>query len=240
MRRKLFILIAMLISFISASAFAYEGEHTEKRMVVGGSLNLGFAMTAGRGYEELSRDASFGALSVDRNDRTAKFSVGANAYFDFYFTPMFAVNTGFGFLSKGIRFSQGNVKLRENIAYMEIPLCIKLDYRHFQAAAGFALFIALSGKTTVKDDSEKHKYDWTEDNRWQYYHRANFGPKLTFSYAIPAGPLFVVPGISWSIHLINDLDDDEIHNDNPLLSDDKKYKMRANNLMFNVGVEWGF
>lgn len=234
MKTAVFILILFSFVCISTVGFAYDGEHGEKNMVVGGNLSSGFAMVAGHGYEQW--------MGIDRTNRTAKYAIGGSAYFDFYFTPMFAVEAGLGFSAGGIRFREDNIVLKEVVTYMEIPVCFKVDYKHFQGAAGLVLFVALSGKTTLKDkDADSEITDkWNNTNRWQYIHRANFGPKLSFSYAVPVGPVFVVPGISWTMHLINDLDNGEIHNDDPFLPDSQKYNMRANSLMFNVGVEWGF
>lgn len=231
---KTAVFISTLFSFvcISTVGVAYDGEHGEKNMVVGGRLSSGFAMVAGQGYEDWMSDIFF---DLSRSDRTAKYAVGGDAYFDFYFRPMFAVEAGFGFVAGGIRFRQDDDILKEAVTYMEIPVCFKVDYKHFQGSAGLVLFVALSGTTTVKDTDagSETKTKWNNSDRWQYVHRANFGPKLSFSYAVPVGPVFVVPGISWSIHLVNDLNNDEIPGD-------QRYNMRANNLMFNVGVEWGF
>ncbi len=239
MKRVLFISIALWISMVCGTATAYDGEHGDKKMVIGGYLSNGFAMVAGKGYEQWS--------NLERNDRTAKFAIGGDVYFDYYFTPLFGIDVGFGFLTKGIRFKFDNatdidpiVRIKNSLVYMEIPVCFKIDFHHFQGTVGFAMFIALSGKTSYKDrDDNKVENKWNKGDEWQYVHRVNFGPKLAFSYAIPVGPVFIVPGISWSIHLINDLNNDELHRDNEI-PDDEKVKARANNLMFNVGAEWGF
>ena len=231
MTRKTGIAIGLLVSFLSSSAVAYEGEHGDKKMVVGGNLSLGFAMVAGDGYEEIYNTPIIDS-DINRDNRTAKFSIGGDAYFDFYFTPMLGVEAGIGFLTKGIRFADGSWTHKTALTYMEIPVCFKVDYRHFQGTVGLALFVALSGYTKTTYDNEEEKTKWGDDE-WEYVHRANLGPKMSFSYAIPVGPVFVVPGVSWSMHLINDLNNDEIPGD-------AAHNMRANNLMFNVGAEWGF
>jgi hypothetical protein len=239
MKRAIFIPTLLALLCFSAAATALEGPHGEKNMVVGAYLSSGFAMVAGKGYENLSNDVFLGA-ALDRTDRTAKYGIGGTVYFDFYFTSAFAVDAGIGFTAGGIRFKDADYTVKEAITYMEIPVCFKVDYKHFQGAAGLVLSVALSGRTTAKDQDTEVKRKWNNTERWQYYHRANLGPRLAFSYAIPVGPVYLVPGISWTMHLINDLDNDEIHNDNPQLSDSTRYNMRANSLMLNVGVEWGF
>ena len=235
MTGKTGIAIVLLVSFLSSSALAYEGEHGEKNMVVGGNLSLGFAMAAGDGYEEIN-DAPIIGSNINRDNRTAKFATGGDVYFDFYFTPMFAVEAGFGFSTTGIRFSDGSWTHKVAMTQMQIPICFKVDFHHFQGAVGLALFVSLSAYTKDTVDNEEQKTRW-EDEQWQYVHRANLGPKLSFSYAIPVGPVFIVPGISWFMHLINDIDNDEVNNDYNL---DGVHNMRANTLMFNIGAEWAF
>jgi hypothetical protein len=238
MNRARFILVVLWMAAVCGSASAYDGEHGDKNMVVGGYLSTGLAMTAGDGYEQLT--------GVSRNDRTAKFAVGGDAYFDYYFTPMFGIEAGLGFHNKGIRFSFEDtdedlelIRSRLSFVYMEIPVCFKFDIHHFQGTVGFSLFFALSGKQSSKFDNDHKEEDKLNGSDWQYYHRVNFGPKLEFSYAIPVGPVFIVPGISWSIHLINDFNNDELHRDNRI-ADDEELRARANILMANIGVEWGF
>jgi hypothetical protein len=193
------------------------------RMVIGGYYTNGIAMVAGDGYEEWR--------NFDRDNRTAKFSVGGGGYFDFFFTPYVGIEAGIGFLNKGIRFSHSGNSYKESIVYMEMPFMVKIDFRHFQAAFGFALSIALSGRSITKYDERKEIDRW-DGNEWDYVHRANLGPKIALGYAIPVGPIFIVPGMSWTMHLINDLNNDDIP------PDGTDYQARAVNLMFTVAVEW--
>jgi hypothetical protein len=183
-------------------------------------------MVVGDGYEELNP-------FVDQDDRTAMFSIGTYTYFDYYFTAIIGIEAGLGFLTKGVRFTPVLPQMiRERAVYMEIPVSFKLDYRHFQCTFGLALFVALSGRNTTKTDNEDRDVEWDSD-RWDTIHRANLGPRLTLGYAIPVGPIYIVPGLTWMIHLINDLNNDEILGD-------VYHKVRATNVMFNIGVEWGF
>jgi len=194
-------------------------------------------MVAGKGYENWMSDIN--AFDLNRRDRTAKYAIGGTAYFDYYFAPAFAAEAGIGFMTGGIRFKDADVTWKEAVTFFELPVMFKVDYKHFQGSAGLVLSVALSGNTTAKDNTTEIKQKWNTTDRWQYVHRANFGPRLAFAYAIPVGPVYIVPGIMWTMHLINDLNQGEIKNDlGPLAGD--KYNMRANNLMINVGVEWGF
>jgi hypothetical protein len=93
------------------------------------------------------------------------------------------------------------------------------------------LNFALSGKIKSKIDDHEDTHTVSGDD-WDYTHRANIGLRVGLGYAIPVGPIAIVPGLSWSMHLINDI------KGRP--ADDANCKARAMNLMFNVGVEFGF
>ena len=201
---------------------------TGNRMVVGGYFSSGFSFVAGDGYEDLS--------GWPRGDRKAKWAGDGGAYFDFFFTDLIGIEAGLGFRNKGIRFRDGDVGEKSSIVYMEIPVMAKLTFKGFQAALGLAFLVGLSGKTTTWNEDVDVKDRWDGDD-WQYFHRVNLGPKLVVGYAIPVGPIYIVPGMSWSMHFINDLNNDEIE-DLPLVPDDPEYRMRAVNLMFRVAVEW--
>ncbi len=246
MKGMTFITAVLLLSLAGsgAHAFTVDRGYGVNDMVVGGYWSNGLALVAGEGYEELSD--SFAVFDerifpVDRGDRTALYSPGGGVYFTYFFTSIVGIEGGLGFLSKGIRFRWDDNKHKQRYVYMEIPVMVKIDIQHFQIAAGLALFINLAAKTTTiieqNNVTETEKIKW-EDDHWDHVHRANFGPKIVAGYAIPVGPIYIVPSFSWTIHLLNDLDNDEIARD--MNESDTDFKMRSTNLMFNVGAEWAF
>jgi hypothetical protein len=227
MKRITGVVTMLLVLSVALPAVALETGHATENKVVGGYLSLGIGMAAGDGIEGLDP-------LIARNDRTAKFVSGGLAYFDYYFTAMIGIEGGLGFQTKGLRYRLDNDWVRRfRVLYMEFPISFKLDFRHFQFTVGFALSVALAGLTSTDDNGDAVLERWN-NNEWDIFHRVNFGPRLTFSYAIPVGPVFIVPGISWMIHFINDLNNDEINNPN------EEFRSRFMNLMFNAGVEWGF
>jgi len=127
--------------------------------------------------------------------------------------------------------------VREQVNYMEIPLALRLKISYFQAAIGIAMNIALSGKTKTEIDDDTDWDGWDDDD-WDYIHRFNIAPWIFLGANIPVGPISIVPGISWSMHLINDLDRDEINDDTGIDEDD--LGAHAMNIMFHVGAEFGF
>ena len=57
--------------------------------------------------------------------------------------------------------------------------------------------------------------------------RVNMGPRIVLGYAIPLGPVSLVPGASWSMHVISEFKEGGD-------------AARAMNIMFNVAGEFGF
>lgn len=176
-----------------------------KPMVVGGAISMGMAHSI-----------------VDEGDPKPRFAGGGSAYFDFYLMEMLALEGNLGMVGKGCRVEVGDDDVKTKLIYMEIGLGAKLNIKGFRAALLVVPAIGLSGK--YKTDNASQDVDWDRDN----IRRFNLGLKVGLGYAIPVGPIAIVPGLDWSIHLLNDYDGPG------------DAKARAMNLMFNVGVEFGF
>jgi hypothetical protein len=173
--------------------------------VVGGMISMGMAHSIG-----------------DNGDAKPRFAGGGSAYFDYYLMEMLAVEGGVGFVGKGSRGSAGGVDYKTSLIYMDITLGAKLNIKGFRAGLFVVPTFGLSGK--VKSGSHSTSFEW--DN--SHYRRANLGLKVGLGYAIPVGPIAIVPGLDWSIHLINDY------------NGPGDSAVRAMNLMFNAAVEFGF
>jgi hypothetical protein len=189
--------------------------------VVGAFMSMGMALVVG--------DLKLGY------DQKPRFAGGGGAYFDFYVMEMFAVEAGIGFVGKGFRLKESeggyDYKLWERLINMEIPLGVKLNIHGFQASVALALDIAVSGKTKTKIDNNEDTHTWGDDD-WKQCRRFNLGPRVALGYAIPLGPVALVPGLSWSMDVINWAKNES--------ADDYHIKARGMNLMFNVGAEFGF
>lgn len=220
-----FVLATAMASSVMAQEVAVgtpAGGGEFKPMVVGAYMSMGMALAVG----DLNGDLPGGDV-----DQKPRFAGGGGAYFDFYLMPILAVEGGIGFVGKGYRTKEDDVKSWMRFVYMEIPLGVKLNIKGFQAGLAVALNFALSGKSKSDIDGHETTSTWSGDD-WDYTRRFNLGPKITLGYAIPIGPVALVPGLSWSMHLLNDVKGD--------LADDADAKGRAMNIMFNVGAEFGF
>lgn len=249
MFKRFLMAAAALTVFLQVGGASAQGAASDagfKRFVVGGSFGFGMGLVAGD-YEDLiaAREGADGMQ--DYTDTKPKFSFSFNAYFDFYFSPMFAIEAGIGFLGKGgkaeIDVDTGwysfDATMWDRMTYMEIPIAFKLNIHNFQASIGIGMWIALSGETKAEDGDNSQTHEWNDDD-WDWVHRFNIGPRIFLGYAIPVGPVSIVPGITWMMHLINDVDTDEIEDDVPGFPDADDIQVRAMNIMFNVGVEFGF
>ncbi len=186
-----------------------------KPVVVGAYISMGMAHWIG-----------------DVNSGKFRFAGGGGAYFNYYLSPTVALDMGLGFVGKGVRykFTEGgeDTDLRLKLTYLRIPLGIKLNFSGIQAAVQWELAFAIAGKlkteSEVLDIETKIKGDdWDDMN----IRRVNMGPRVVLGYAIPLGPVSLVPGASWSMHVISE------HKE----GDDAA---RAMNIMFNVAGEFGF
>jgi hypothetical protein len=193
--------------------------------VVGGFMSMGMALTVG----DLNGDTPGGDV-----DQKPRFAGGGGAYFDFYVMEMFAVEAGIGFIGKGYRIKEHvmgyDVKGWQKIIAMEIPLGVKLNIQGFQASVALALDIAVSGKSKSDVDGNEDTHTWGDDD-WHTCRRFDLGPRVALGYAIPLGPVALVPGLSWSMDVINYAKNDAA---------DQHVKARGMNFMFNVGAEFGF
>ncbi len=190
-----------------------------KPFVVGAFMSMGLA----HAFIEIDGDSD--------DDAKPRFAGGGGAYLDFYVSEIFALEAGLGFIGKGTRYHEDDVTEWLRIIYMEIPLGVKLNLQGFQIGVAIAMNVALSGKIKYKSDDEEVSSDFGDDE-WDNYRRFNLCPRITLGYAIPVGPIAIVPGIAWSIEVINTAKGD--------LADDADGKIHNMNFMFNVGVEYGF
>ncbi len=199
-------------------------------LVLGAQLGLGFQWSArNKDMKDLTDEGSVG------------FSAGGWLYVNYYLTEMLALHGGLGFVGKGSHYKgeedvEGqaiNYHIWHKLTYMEIPLGVKLNIKNIRLTALILLDFALTGKTKYKGEVSgegiEHKHKW-EDDDWDNHRRFNLGLRLGAGYAIPIGPIVLVPGIDWSTHFINEYKGDDMGDAAILYM----------NFFFNVAVEYGF
>ncbi len=186
-----------------------------KPMVVGAYISMGMAHWIG-----------------DVNSGKFRFAGGGGAYFNYYLSPIVALDMGLGFIGKGVRYKDtdagADTDFKLKLTYLRIPLGIKLNFSGFQAAVQWELAFAIAGKMKIDAENDDREPK-IEGDDWDDYdiRRVNMGPRVVLGYAIPLGPVSLVPGASWSMHVISE------HKE----GDDAA---RAMNIMFNVAGEFGF
>jgi hypothetical protein len=226
MRKTAFLGVLLAVGLFATGAMAQEGVAVTTDpgpapgynvMVVGAQMSLGMVHIVGD--DEIVGDAK------------PKFGGGGYAYFDYYLMEILALEAGLGIINKGYRIDESeegvDYKGRASVAYMEIPIGAKLNFMNFRAAVLFGFNIGLAGKAKYKEPQERDEdIEFDDDDNTR---RFNIAAKIALGYGIPVGPVTIVPGLDWSIHMMNDYDGPQ----------DDEYAWRAMNLMFNVGVEYG-
>jgi hypothetical protein len=207
--------------------------------VLGAQLGLGLEWGARNKAlrDDMDRGFSFGggAVGFSGGKNSAGFSAGGWVYADYYLLDLLALEGGLGFVGKGGHFKyeidalvttvQGDHWIK--MAYMEIPLGVKLNIHNFRISTLILLNIALTGKfkSDVDGNTDEDKFD---DDYWDFWRRFNLGLRLQAGYAIPIGPIVLIPGIDWSTHFVDEIKDDDVED----------YQVRWMNFFFNVAVEF--
>jgi hypothetical protein len=236
---KALLSIGVLCSFLLASANANAEEAAQKGdFVIGAQLGMGFEW--GARNPELKDDmddaGSIFGLTLGEVTSSAGFSAGGWFLADYYVLDLLALEAGFGFLEKGAHYKSEihtvvgtiNGDLWLKMAYMEIPLGVKFNIHNFRISSLLLLNIALSGRTKVKNDDNTSEHHFNDDD-WDDWQRFNLGLRFGVGYAIPVGPIVIVPGIDWSFHFIDEIKNDDVFEDE---------EVRWMNFFFNVAVEF--
>lgn len=231
MHKQLFYLILLGSILTTSVVLGAVRDKGGDNMALGAYTGGGMSFVAGNGYEQYNDNLGY-------YDQKPKFSGEGGAYFDYYFRPAVGIETGMGFIGKGIRFVDGDDYNLSRIVYFEVPVLAKLDIFNFRMAAGLAFWFAVSGKTEYKNGPTTTTTDW-EEYQWDWVHRVNLGPKVYMGYAIPVGPVFLVPHVTFRMHLINDLNRDEVLKDFSMANEDE-LKMRFITVNFDLAVEYTF
>jgi hypothetical protein len=179
--------------------------------VIGATLSLGMATM----------------LVENCSNCSIRFAGGGGAHYNLYLAKMFALHAGVSFTGRGLKASgltntTSNEEQKIKVIYLDVPLGIKLRFSIFQLALGVSLDFALSGK------SENPDVDFN-DQLWEFWaRRFNVGAWIGFGWAIHAGPIDIVPGLAWNMHLLDEVTVEGATN-----------SVRPMNIMFNLGVEFG-
>jgi hypothetical protein len=236
MMKKLSIIGVLLISLLlSYGAAAEESSGAGASVAAGAAASQFSPLVAGAkvglGFEWAARNKDAkDAMDAADIKNSAGFSGGGWLYVNYYLIPMLALQGGLGFVAKGTHFkgnqTVGFDHLWYKFAYMEFPLGAMLNIINIRITALLLIEVALTGKYKTKTGGVITTDKWG-DSDWDNARRFNLGLRLGAGYAIPIGPVVLVPGVDWSTQFINVVDTP---------GDDA---MRLMNFFFNVAVEYG-
>jgi hypothetical protein len=156
-----------------------------------------------------------------------RFAGGGGAYYNLFPTRVFGIHAGVGLMGRGLKASgianqtdQEEQKIK--VLYLDVPLGIKLRFGSFRLGLGVSLDFALSGK------SENPDMDFN-DEMWEFWaRRFNLGAWMNFAWAIPVGPIAIVLGFGFNMHILDEVTMENANN-----------SVRPLNIMGNLGVEFG-
>jgi hypothetical protein len=234
---KIFISVSILLFMLGGSTItlAQSTPQNNAKWTVGAYGGGGLSFVSGNGYETM--------ISLIEQDHQLKFSAAGGAYADYFFNKTFGLEMGAGVVGNGIRFTDGEADYALRIRYLEFPVLVKARISYFRLAVGLAVWVGVSGESEYYEGS-RDITKWNDDD-WQNFHRVNVGPLVMAGMAIPAGPLSVVPSVTFRAHLINDInsdalmDDDEFIGMHPTVNEDE-LKMRFFSVHLNCAVEYSF
>ncbi len=209
--------VVMLL--VAVGFFAHPTEVAAGGLRLGGAGYLGMATAVGDFDDEMEEEYDEGAKP--------RFTGGGALLVDFFFTDMIGIGSGVGFLGQGWRIEIEGAEAKTKLLYLQIPLCLKLDIFGLVLGAGIGFDFALKGKTVAEYEGQEESEDW-DDDMWDYHRRFNIAAKAMVGYAIELGPIFLVPSVDFSIHLLNNAQGDGV--------DETE---RHLNLLFGVAVLFG-
>lgn len=226
------VFLYLLVS-CAASADDSAGSATPANNATPPSSQLAIGAKAGFGFEWAARNQeakeTIDAIAGDMRNSIG-FSGGGWLYVNYWVIPVVAIQGGLGFAAKGSHFAAKDesmdVHVWNKLSYMEFPLGAMLKLAELRLTALLLLEVALTGNTRTKIDDTRNNVKWTE-TQWDNFRRFNLGLRLGVGYAIPAGPVTIVPGVDWSTQFINVIDTRG------------NEAMRFMNFFFGVAVEYG-
>jgi hypothetical protein len=137
----------------------------------------------------------------DSTEIRPRFAGGGGAYVDFRPAPAFAIDLGVDLIGKGYMPDDGAYRVR--LLFLEIPLGVKLFSERFAVGLALGADVGLYNQKKPVGDGP-HDDVYVRTNEWGEYSRFNLSPRATIGYAIPAGRLAIVPGLAWSIELLDE------------------------------------
>ena len=183
----------------------------DRKIVLGAHLLMGAAGAAvddGSYPDYVERNEG---ISIN-SDYKARFAGGIGFFVNLYLSKRFAFNTGIDFIGKGVKNDQNvyygstgermTISGKYSLKYLEFPLGILFDINNLHLGINFIPNIALSGKAEIESAGETSSVNWG-DSEWKNHRRFNISLRFMAGYAIPVGPISIVPALLWEFELLN-------------------------------------
>ena len=196
--------------------------HAQGNMAVGGHLMLG-----GAGIAENYGDSG-GFMGGSEYEFRARLAAGLGGFFHYSLTDMIVLTGGLDIIGKGGKASEDGITLKIYTRHMDFPLGVFATIQGIQIGGALVPSITLAGKMKSEEDGITTEQDFT-DEMWDNIQRFNLGLRIFGGYAIPVGPVAIVPGLMYQMDLLNATKGDW---------KDADARMRSINLMLTVGVEY--
>ncbi|MCU0662146.1 MAG: PorT family protein [Myxococcota bacterium] len=253
MKRALGLFVAVM-AFAVAPATSAQEVTEQAEFGEGGPLSslrfgvyFGLGMTGAAGDLDDVTEQFTRTLSYAGEQATPRFTAEIGLFAQYFFIDWLALDVGLGFLGKGYQVQPTHHReYMQKLTYMEIPLGVLIELKGFQLGVALALEFALAGKAKHERSDYTTEAKWS-DREWDRYMRFNLAPKFMVGYAFPFelafGTLYLIPGMDFSIHLIDEQQGDHLAIPNSIyptsgatVVNDDDFSYRSWNLMFRLGV----
>jgi hypothetical protein len=164
-------------------------------------------------------------------DLGPRWTGGGGLEYAGFINEYFGLGASVGFVGRGCAYAQQDVELRRQVTYLTMPIGVRLRFSGIQLGIALGFDFALAGRSYERFSRQGQLVSSTikwGSEEWQFHRRFNFGPVLSIGYAIPVGPVAIVPRVTWSMHVRREAWEDAG-------GSDRRYM----NVMFNIGMAYG-
>ena len=242
--RKMVELMVAVSLFLSHSAVADDAS-TAGRCRTPPSWELGVHIGFGVGWAvtgDAKSSASSESSALSSTEETEgpylespvwsdpSFAAGGYLFADYLIARFAALTLEVGILSRGYKKDLSSEPDEELDAYLRfwylsIPVGATFHLQSFRIGIAVSFEVGLWARSRLKGNFVDERSEVIEDV-WDTARRFNLGPRVLFGYAVSVGDVRVIPSVTWSMHVLDDL------------PDERYVPTRFMNVMVNLGVAY--